>query len=66
MTTLAKDKELSYGRPQGLLLGDNFLRKEDRQIVLEKIKVEKPSVINGHLLATSWMRTPVRHSKTWH
>lgn len=49
-----------------MLLGDNFLRKEDRQIVLEKIKVEKPSVINGHLLATSWMRTPVRHSKTWH
>ena len=39
-TAIAKDNELPFGRPRDLLLGDNFLNKEDRLAVLEELKVE--------------------------
>ena len=70
VTALARDNEIPIGRPRDLLLGDNFLKKEDRASVLAEIKIEKPSlskwasiVIHGHLSATFSMKTPKGYSK---
>lgn len=54
VTALAKNNEFSFGRPRDLQLGDNFLRKEDRQEVLEEIRVEKPSLITMGFNCDPW------------
>ena len=54
VTALAKDNEMPVGRPRDLLLGDNFLKKEDRDWVLAEIKVEKPSLVTMGFNCDPW------------
>ena len=54
VTALAKDNEMPVGRPRDLLLGDNFLKKEDRDWILAEIKVEKPSLVTMGFNCDPW------------
>ena len=54
VTALAKDNNMAFGKPRDLLLGDNFLRKEDRRAVLEEIRVEKPRLVTMGFNCDPW------------
>ena len=54
VTALAKDNDMSFGKPRDLLLGDNFLKKEDRQAVLEEIRIEKPRLVTMGFNCDPW------------
>ena len=54
VTAVAKDNDMSFGKPRDLLLGDNFLKKEDRQAVLEEIRIEKPRLVTMGFNCDPW------------
>ena len=55
VTAIAKDNSMSFdGNPRDLLLGDNFLKKEDRLAVLEEIRIEKPKLVTMGFNCDPW------------
>lgn len=54
VTAIAKDNNKTFGKPRDLLLADNFLKKEDRQAVLEEIRIEKPRLVTMGFNCDPW------------